>query len=91
VSLEKRAGKSIVYTAHAETVMGERCVERSWVERVIASPQMVDLDPFSPHRTRAFGRINEFGDRWLRVVYEQSEEKITVVTAFFDRNAGRRE
>ena len=41
-------------------------------------------------RLCVFLRIEEFGGRWLRVVFERSGEKDRVVTAFFDRAAGRR-
>jgi hypothetical protein len=49
----------------------------------------LEQDPDMVQRSRAFGRIKEFGDRWLRVVYETEGDVVTVVTTFFDRNAGR--
>ncbi len=87
-----KSGKRVhryAYTAHADQVMKEREVRREWVERVLENPEINDLDPLSLRRRRAFRRIGAFGDRWLRVVYEQDGETMTVVTAFFDRNAGR--
>ena len=79
----------IAYTKHAETVMAERRIDPIWVERIIRSPERSGSDPMSPERTRVFGRVAEFGGRWLRVVYEVETEAILIVTAFFDRNAGR--
>jgi Domain of unknown function (DUF4258) len=79
----------IVYTAHAAEVMRQREIAVDWVERVLESPERTEPDPGFPRRQRAFARIGEYGDRWLRVVYETDSDVWTVVTVFFDRNAGR--
>jgi hypothetical protein len=60
------------------------------VERVLAEPLVTEPDPAVSGRMLAFGRVAEFGGRVLRVVYEQQDEGILVVTVFWDRNAGRR-
>jgi hypothetical protein len=69
--------------------MRERGIERDWVKRTLKSPEWREGDPNAAGRSRAFARIMEFEDRWLRVVYETDGAIITVVTAFFDRKAGR--
>ncbi len=79
----------IRFTMHAETALRERDIKQEWVLRVLEAPKRREPDPLIPQRSRAFGRIEEFGDRWLRVVYETEEDTVTVVTAFFDRNAER--
>ena len=77
------------FSRHAETALREREIKPEWVQRVRETPMRLEQDPIVPQRTRAFGRIQEFGDRWLRVVYETEGDVVAVVTAFFDRNAER--
>ncbi len=77
------------FSRHAETALREREIKQEWVQRVLETPMRLEQDPIVPQRSRAFWRIQEFGDRWLRVVYETDGDVVTVVTAFFDRNAER--
>jgi hypothetical protein len=69
--------------------MFEQEISAEWVERALGSPERKDLDTGHRNRGRAFARIEEHGNRWLRVVYETEGDVLIVVTAFFDRNAGR--
>jgi hypothetical protein len=62
-------------------------MDRAWVLDALAAPEIVEPDP-SPGRTRIFRRIEAFGGRWLRVVYEDVGEERRIVTCFFDRKAG---
>lgn len=80
----------IVFTQHAEQMLIERSIERDWIERTIATPDIVESDPDRPDVFRAFKRIPERGDRLLRVAYVRTGETVRVVTAFFDRKRVRK-
>lgn len=76
----------IRFTAHALAVMAERSIAVEWVERVLMSPEREEPDPSDTMLRRAFGRIAEFDDRTLRVVYHDGGTEKRVITVFFDRN-----
>jgi hypothetical protein len=78
----------LVWTAHAEEAIRERFISRSWVIQTLEAPEWHEDDPF-PGRKRLFRRIPEFGNRVLRVVYEDIGDERHIVTLFFDRKAGR--
>jgi len=81
----------IRFTAHAEAMLTERGIERTWVERVLASPQWHEPDPNDPALKRAFGAISEAGGKILRVVYTDIGTESRIVTVFFDARAKRPE
>ena len=56
-------------------------IEFDWIERVIAAPEreLVQADG----RIRRWGRINEAGGKYLRVILLEDAE--TLHNAFFDR------
>ena len=74
----------------AEKAMAERLIEREWVERTISEPEALEIDPARPDVLRAFRRIPEHGNRFLRVAYIRVGDVLKVVTAFFDRSMQRR-
>lgn len=82
---------AIKFAEHALQMMAEREIEEGWVIRILTQPEFTSVDPGNSSRTRAFGRVPEFGGRWLRVVYERRGDEKRVITAFFDRKAGQRE
>ncbi|MBU6443616.1 MAG: DUF4258 domain-containing protein [Alphaproteobacteria bacterium] len=77
----------IEFTAHSATMLRERRIERSWVERVLTAPDWQEPDPTDPAAARAFGAIAEARGKILRVVYTPIEGGVRVVTAFFDGRA----
>jgi hypothetical protein len=66
-------------------MIAERFILVEWIERVVTAPEKTAPDLGDPQRTCAFGKIDEFGGRWLRVVYVETSEMKWVITAFFDR------
>ena len=72
-------------SAHAVTVMAEREILETWVERVLSSPERTEPDATDPLLRHALGRIPERDDRVLRVVYNETIHPWRVVTAYFDR------
>ena len=77
--------KPVEWSPHAIHMMTERAIEADWIERVIAAPERISPDATDSARQCAFGRIDEFGGRWLRVVYFETAAAVRVITAFFDR------
>lgn len=70
---------------HAESAVRERAIKREWINAALNDPDLV-----LPHETdaaamHAFKRIEEFGNRVLRVIYNADKDPVVVVTAYFDR------
>lgn len=82
--------KPVVLTPHAVHMLAERTIKAEWVEAVVAEPEVILPDLSDPMRRCAFGRIAQFGGRWLRVVFIDTEEATKVITAFFDRGMERK-
>lgn len=79
----------IEYGVHAASQMSERRISHEWVAQTLRAPEFVRQDKRDAAVKLSFRRIAEFGDRWLRVVHRRNGKRIHVVTAFFDRNAGK--
>ena len=80
----------LIFTRHAEDMLVERSIDRSWVELTVREPELVERDPSRPDTVRAYRRIPERDSRVLRVAYIQSDESLRIVTVFFDRNQRRK-
>jgi len=78
--------KRYLFTAHAKTVMVERHIKKEWAERILDHPEMVVEDRADPELRHAVGRIAEYGDRVLRVVYNEHADSCYIVTVYFDRS-----
>jgi hypothetical protein len=74
-----------VLSQHAAIMLQEREIKLEWLERILQHPQLILPDSSNPELTHALGRIPEFGDRVLRVVYNHIESPWRVVTLYFDR------
>ena len=81
--------KPLRLTGHAAISVTARRIEIEWVRRTVEAPERQRPDPGGDGAVQAFRRIPEFGDRWLRVVYAPRDGSYHVVTAFFDRRAGK--
>lgn len=81
--------KPLRFTSHASVVARNRRIESEWIERVVRAPEWVELEPRDPELRRAFAAIPEREGRVLRVVYGETAAEYVIVTAFFDRDAGR--
>jgi hypothetical protein len=79
--------KPILFTRHAEDVIVERELDRSWIERTAREPEWIHPDPRRAGVERRFRSIPEYGNRVLRVACFESEQEIRVLTVFFDRDA----
>lgn len=83
--------KPIRYTAHAETVLRERQLEREWIERTVQSPEWTQNDAMNSDAGRRFGAVPEREGRILRVVCVETADEIRIISAFLDRKARRPE
>jgi len=74
----------IEYTEHAVFRMRHRRISKVNVEDAIQSP---DLSFVS--RIRRLAVVKKYGDKFLKVIYEKSNDKITVVTVYWTRRLRR--
>jgi hypothetical protein len=72
-------------TQHAADVLDERRISVAWMERVFASPTLIQPSLTDPDLENRFGKIVEFGDRVLRVVVNTQVVPERVVSVYFDR------
>ena len=79
--------KPLRFTRHAEDVILERKLDRSWIERTVRQPDWSHPDPFRPGVERRFRQIPEFGGHILRVACFETATEIRIITVFFDRDA----
>jgi hypothetical protein len=72
-------------TEHAYYQMQKRKILELWVEQTLLHSERVEILADVHGNTHYLKRIQEFGDRWLRVVVNPNIEPNRVVTIFFDR------
>jgi uncharacterized protein DUF4258 len=77
------------FTKHAEEMLAEREIDRAWVLATVSNPEAVENDPLRDGVMRAYRRIPEHGNRYLRVAYVPTTNSIRVLTVFFDRRRRR--
>ncbi|MHB2149521.1 DUF4258 domain-containing protein [Calditrichota bacterium LG25] len=71
-------------TEHAKKVIAERNIKLEWIELVISSPLKIENDAEDEELEHALGKISEYGNRILRVIYKKGFPK-RIVTVYFDR------
>lgn len=77
--------EKFVLSAHAQTVINERSIDLTWLERVLSNPEKVESGKGHPDLRHALGRVPEHGNRVLRVIYNDAVDPVRIVTAYFDR------
>jgi hypothetical protein len=70
---------------YAKDVISERYTRLAWLEQVLNSPELVEIDPTDPELTHHVGRIKEHGSRALHSVFNNSARPVRIVTVYFDR------
>ena len=58
----------IDYTQHAVARMAKRQLQPAWVERVVASPDLVEDDDVDSELEHRLGKVPELANRVLRVI-----------------------
>ena len=66
-------------------MINERDIQLSWLEQVLEWPEIVEADADDPQLTHYVGRIAEYGNRPLRVVFNARANPARIVTVYFDR------
>jgi hypothetical protein len=71
---------AITYTDHAKERMRHRGILKADVENTICEPYFT-----VPSRLGRFIAVKKFGDKYLKVICEEGNDKITVVTVYWTR------
>ncbi|MEX2490533.1 MAG: DUF4258 domain-containing protein [Nitrospirales bacterium] len=77
-------------TEHARESLRKRpSIRIEWVEQVLLQPERVEPDRIDPELEHRMRRIQEAGERVLRVIVKKTSNPIRVITCYFDRKMGR--
>jgi hypothetical protein len=71
---------AITYTEHAKERMKNREITKAEVEEAIRHPYFT-----VPSRLDRIIAVKKYGDKYLKVICEKSNDKITVVTVYWTR------
>ncbi len=71
---------AIVYTEHAKVRMRHRGIVKSEVEEALLHPYFT-----VPSKLGRYIAVQKRGDKYLKVICEKSNDKITVVTVYWTR------
>ena len=74
---------SLVFTAHARTMMHERGIQEDWIRNTVHNPDSTELR--QDDEVHYLKMIPENGGKVLRVVINPSVDPKRVITMFFDR------
>jgi len=74
-------------TNHFRKMLSERNIQEQWVERVLAEPDRIEThEDGTKHYLK---QIQEYDNRWLRIIVNSELEEPLAVTVFFDRRLRR--
>jgi hypothetical protein len=76
-----------VLSSHCKEILVERNIKEIWVEVTVNNPQKKEEQ--EDDTVHYFKRISEYGNRVLHAVVNPYKSPKVIVTAFFDRKAGR--
>jgi len=79
-----RIKMAIEYTDHAMFWMGHRIISKSNVEKTVRNPDFSFVT-----RLGRVAALKKYDDKFLKVVYEKSNNKITVITVYWTRRLQR--
>jgi hypothetical protein len=71
---------TIAYTNHARERMKHRGISESEVKEAIRRPYFT-----VPSKLGRFIAVKKYGDKYLKAIYEKSNDKITVITVYWTR------
>ena len=75
-------------SGHFGDMLKERNLKEEWVQLALNKPDSIENhDDGTTHYVK---KIEEFGNRWLRLVINESVDPAKGVTAFFDRRLKRK-
>ena len=74
-------------TTHFRKMLSERNIREQWVERALTEPDRIEAhEDGTKHYMK---QIQEYDNRWLRVIVSSKLEEPLAVTVFFGRRLGR--
>jgi len=74
-------------TTHFRKMLSERNIREQWVERALTEPDRIEAhEDGTKHYLK---QIQEYDNRWLRVIVRSELEEPVAVTVFFDRRLRR--
>ncbi len=71
---------AITYTAHANERMKNRAISKTEVEETLLHPYFT-----VPSRLDRYIAVKKYGDKYLKVICEKGNDKITVITVYWTR------
>jgi hypothetical protein len=69
---------------HAQKRIQQRRIKPEWISAAIGNPDQLEDDFEDPTLSHALKAIPEKGFKKLRVIYNETTEPVTVVTAYFE-------
>lgn len=69
---------------HAEKRIRQRKIKLEWIAAAIETPDKIENDAEDHTLTHGLKAISERGFKKLRVVYNETTEPVTIVTAYFE-------
>lgn len=69
---------------HAAKRMQQRKILPEWIQTALDNPDTTESDQEDPNLAHALKAIPEKGFKVLRVVYNETTEPVTIVTAYFE-------
>lgn len=74
-----------IFSKHAQFQIQERKIKTPWIQETLNNPDQIIPFADDHGNTHYLKQIEEFGNRYLRVVVNQTVEPNRIVTLFFDR------
>ena len=71
-------------TEHARKRCSKRNISNNWIQNALNQPFRIEADPEDGSLIHALWPVPEKGFRLLRVIYNETVDPATVVTAYFE-------
>jgi hypothetical protein len=73
-----------VLTDHARKRIQQRGISEDWIAATLIQPARTENDGHDPTLAHALRAIPERSFKVLRVIYNETKDPVTIVTAYFD-------
>jgi hypothetical protein len=73
-----------ILTEHARKRCVRRAIDPAWIAHALDHPARIESDPDDDSLAHVLWPVPERGFRVLRVIYNETVDPVTVVTAYFD-------
>ncbi|MBE9069830.1 DUF4258 domain-containing protein [Leptolyngbya cf. ectocarpi LEGE 11479] len=74
-----------VLSQHAHYQIQERNIQLGWIDTALSNPDRLLTNADAHSNTHYLKQIEDFGNRWLRVIVNPNVDPKRVITVFFDR------